>query len=135
MLAALAIGRDIAVERRTRDTPQFLAELTDFDVPVLHGGLGEADLRLRQAKGPATLAAAGACGLQSCHRVFPDELPLEFRQRLENPEDQLAAGRRGVDAGALARQDFQPDAALRERLAGRAPDCRPLWKRGHSREA
>jgi hypothetical protein len=50
--------------------------------------------------------------------MFPDQLALEFRQRRKNPEDQLAAGRRGVDAGALTRQDFQPDAALRERLGG-----------------
>jgi hypothetical protein len=83
---------------------------------VLHGGLGQADLYLRQAKGPATIAAAGACRLQACHRAFPDQLPLKFRQGRKNPEDQLAAGRRGVDGGALARQDFQPDAALRERL-------------------
>ena len=87
-------------------------------VSRLHGGLRQADLRLRQAKGPAALAAPGACRLQARHRAFPDQLPLEFRQGRKNPEDQLAADRRGVDAGALARQDFQPDAALCEFLGG-----------------
>jgi hypothetical protein len=75
-------------------------------------------LRLRQAKGPTALAAAGACRLQACHRAFPDQLALAFRQGRKNPEDELAAGRRGVDAGALASQDFQPAAPRGELLSG-----------------
>src|SRR5262245_33345119 len=62
--------------------------------------------------------AAGARRLQARQGAFPDQLPLEFRQGRKNPKDQLAAGRRGVDAGALAGQDLQPDAALRELLGG-----------------
>ena len=118
MVAQLARRRHIAVERRTRDAAQLPTELADCGLAALHGSLRQAHLRLRQAKGPAALAAAGACRLQPCHRAFPDQLALEFRQGRKNPEDQLATGRRGVDAGALAGQDFQADAGLRERLGG-----------------
>jgi hypothetical protein len=118
MSAQLARRRHIAVEGRTRDAAQLPAELADGGVSVFHSGLRQADLRLRQAKGPAALAAAGARRLQARHGAFADQLPLKFRQGRENPEDQLAARRRGVDGGALTRQDFQPDAALRELVGG-----------------
>ena len=106
MVAQLAGRGHIAVEGRTCDAAQLPAELADRGLAAFHSSLRQADLRLRQAKGPAALAAPGARRLQACHGAFPDQLPLKFRQRHENPEDQLTTGRRGVDAGALARQDF-----------------------------
>jgi len=106
MVAQLARRRHIAVERRARDAAQFPAKLTDRGIAAFHGRLRQADLRLRQAKGAAALAAPGARRLQARHRAFSDQLSLKFRQGRKNPEDQLAARRRGVDAGALTRQDF-----------------------------
>ena len=60
MRTQLARRGHITVEGRTCDAAQLPAELADCGVSVFHGGLRQADLRLRQAKRPAAMAAPGA---------------------------------------------------------------------------
>ena len=74
-------------KRRAYDAAEFLAKLPDPGIPVLHGRLGEADLRLvGEPKFLATLAAARR--LQSHHRALADQLLLELRQGRDDVEDQ-----------------------------------------------
>ena len=118
MHAQLAIGRDIAVQRRTRDTPQFLAELTDFDVPVLHGSLGEADLRLRQAKGPAPWRPRARAACKPAMRAFRISSRSNSANAAKIPKTSLPLAVVVSMVAPWPVQDFQPDAALRERLGG-----------------
>ena len=97
-------------KRRAREAAEFLAKIADFGVAVLHGRLGEADLRLGDPKFLATLAAARR--LQPRHRALADQLPFELRQGREDPKDQLAARSRGVDVGALSSQHLEANSAF-----------------------
>ena len=64
-------------KRRAHDAAEFLAKLPDLGVSVLHGRLGEADLRLGEPKFLATLAAARR--LQPRQHMLADQLLLELR--------------------------------------------------------
>ena len=56
MIAQLALGGNVAVEGRARNTSQFLAEFADLDVPVFHSDLREANLCFGQPEFPAAIA-------------------------------------------------------------------------------
>ena len=60
-------------------------------------------------------AAAGARGGEACPGALADQVALEFGQRREDVEDQLAARGRGV---GMLLQAFEADAARIERVHG-----------------
>ena len=85
LLAQLALGPDVSVERHWSDT-EFAAECGHGGVAVGHCGLGQPHLGLRQRKLPAALASARPRGLEPGQGAFADQLPFELGQRRENAE-------------------------------------------------
>ena len=85
-----------------------------MSVAVCHGRLSQTNLVLGQLELSAALAPPRPGRREARDGSLADEVALELRQCGENPEDQLAAGCRGVDVGALACENAQPDAAIRE---------------------
>src|SRR5260370_29170705 len=54
-------------------------------------------VRGQACRSPAS-SPSGACRGEASHRSLADQVALELSERTENMEDELAAGRGGVDA-------------------------------------
>jgi hypothetical protein len=74
-----AVRANIAIQGDPSD-PQFLTELTDLGVTIVHSRLGQANLRFAQAKFPASLAPPSTRRLQPGQRPLPNQFSLEFSQ-------------------------------------------------------
>jgi hypothetical protein len=77
--------------------------------------LGHLELVGGHDRGAATVPAAGPGGGQSCGGAFADEIAFEFSQGCEHVEDELAAGRGGVDRLLKA---AEPNVALSQASNG-----------------
>jgi hypothetical protein len=116
-LPQFAVRPDVAIERCAGGA-QFGAEFADTGLLIAHRRLRQAHLRFREGEFPAALASPGAGGGESRFGALPDEFAFELRQRRENPEDELAAGRGGVDVCPLTGEHFETDPPVGEVLRG-----------------
>lgn len=101
-LTALALRgdrlrREMPVNRLAADR-QDLRNLLDGVLPGVIQLPREGDLVVGHGPWSATLAPARPCCRQASHGALADQLPLEFSQRPENTEHELAPGGRRVDA-------------------------------------
>ena len=104
----------MAVEGRGRHA-QALGDLDHGDLGIEQQSLGRGQVLGLEGRGPATSTATRPCCLQAGQGALADDAALELGQGREDVEDQLAAGRGGVDRlGERA----QADAALAELLDG-----------------
>ena len=84
------------------------ADVGDGVVGVGFHGFGQGDLLGREGGFAPSPAAARAGGLQARFGALADQVALELGQGGEDVENQLAAGRGGVDMPAQMRPRAQP---------------------------
>ena len=108
MFAEFAAWSNVAVKGRARDA-EFFAKLSYLGIAILHCHLREPNLSFGQVEPPPSFSASGAGSSKAGSGPLPDQLALELRQRGKDAEDQLTAGRRRIDLGALACKHLESD--------------------------
>jgi hypothetical protein len=115
--SSLAGWGDVPVQGLSGD-PEFCAQLAYFGGGLAHGCGSEPKLGWGHLVWPAARAASRPRGAQPGDGPLGDELAFEFSQSREDPEDELASRRGGVNCRALSGSDFQADAAGGEVVDG-----------------
>jgi hypothetical protein len=111
------VRRNMPVERLPRD-PELFTERADARVALSHARHRKPELCRRHLWLASADASARAGGREPGACALGDQLALEFGERGEDAEDELAGRRRRIGRRALAGEDAQADSAGGEVMHG-----------------
>jgi hypothetical protein len=86
----IVFGIDISVESRVGYV-KGAADIIDGSIAIIIQLFGDLELALIEFFRTAALPSACPGSSKACLRPLPDDVPLEFSERTENMEDELAA--------------------------------------------